>query len=169
VGDVGDVWVYTNDANFMQRWSGTGWQSMQDGTISTAQQAANDAILDALDAQIDATQALEDALAAQGTANNATLDYRYNTATSTISRLSNFTVIHNWSQTPTYTLNSSGWFVGDVAEFVNTRDGYTMTVAATRIYLPDGSYDTSAFITKAGAIRLAKYVSTSGYWMVVPQ
>ena len=94
------------------------------------------------------------------------VNYIYNTGGTTLTRGVHGTHIwHNWSTNPTITLTSSTWQKGDTIEFVNVR-GYTLTVNATRIYLPSGSYDTSVFINQPGRFRLIKYTSSTGYWML---
>jgi len=51
---VGDFWIDSDDLDKLYRWNSTVWVSVQDGTIFNAQQAADAA-------QVDATQALQDA------------------------------------------------------------------------------------------------------------
>lgn len=42
--DVGDLWIDTDDNNKMYRWDGTDWVSVRDGTISTANSLAQNAL-----------------------------------------------------------------------------------------------------------------------------
>jgi hypothetical protein len=52
---------------------------------------------------------------------------------------------------------------------IKNSQGINITVTATRIYLPDGSYDTSVtFNGVVGSFTLIKYNTTNGYWMVGP-
>ena len=44
---TGDFWIDSDDDNKMYRWSGGAWVSVQDGTIATAQSAADAAQADA--------------------------------------------------------------------------------------------------------------------------
>ncbi len=48
---IGDLWMDTDDGNHMYRWNGTTWVTVRDATISQAQQDASDAITDAAAAQ----------------------------------------------------------------------------------------------------------------------
>ena len=47
----GDLWIDTNDANKMYRWTGVAWASVRDGTIATASNNALQAISDAASAK----------------------------------------------------------------------------------------------------------------------
>jgi hypothetical protein len=77
-------------------------------------------------------------------------------------------VYHQWSANLSLTLTSTTWQRGDMVVVKNTR-GTNITVAATRIYLPNGSYDTSVtFNGVVGSFTLIKYTTTNGYWMVGP-
>ena len=94
------------------------------------------------------------------------VNYIYNQGSTTLTRGVHGTHIwHSWSVAATVNLNSSTWKIGDTIEFVSVR-GYTLTATATAIYLPNGSYDTSVYISAPGKFRLIKYATTAGYWML---
>jgi hypothetical protein len=77
-------------------------------------------------------------------------------------------VYHQWSANLSLTLTHSSWQRGDMVVIKNSQ-GINITVTATRIYLPDGSYDTSVtFNGVVGSFTLIKYNTTNGYWMVGP-
>ncbi|MEE4110554.1 MAG: hypothetical protein V2I24_14480 [Halieaceae bacterium] len=94
--------------------------------------------------------------------------YYYNPASFSPTRQGNLTVIQNWSLSgAAYTLNDASWQVGDIVT-ISTVRGYMTYANATRIYLPNGSYDTSVYLAQPGRITLAKYTGTASYWMVLP-
>lgn len=65
---IGDIWFDTDDNNKPYRYNGSVWESVQDGSIETAQLTANTAAANAL-------QAIADAATAQGTADGKVTTY----------------------------------------------------------------------------------------------
>lgn len=99
---------------------------------------------------------------------NGLINYVYNPNGSTTPTRGGYShhVYQCWSSTPTITLTDSSWARGDIVEFVNVRGAVTITVNASRVYLPDNSNDTQLTLSDAGKFRLIKYSTTAGYWMV---
>lgn len=102
-------------------------------------------------------------------AHEGSINYVYNSAGGTPTRGDcSVHVYHVWSANLSLNLTSSTWQTGDIVRVSNAKGTQTITVSATRIYLPDGSYDTSVTFNNAvGGFVLAKYTSTTGYWMVM--
>ena len=103
-------------------------------------------------------------------AHEGSINYVYNSAGGTPTRGDcSVHVYHVWSTNLSLNLTSSTWQTGDIVRVSNAKGTQTITVTATRIYLPDGNFDTSVTFNNAvGGFVLAKYTSTTGYWMVMP-
>jgi len=95
-------------------------------------------------------------------------NYKYRATTHTPTRGSyGYHLFHNWTDNLVLTLTHSSWQRGDVVEIASTRGDRNVTINATRIYLPNGSYDTQVtYNNKSGCFKIIKYSSTTGYWMV---
>jgi hypothetical protein len=100
---------------------------------------------------------------------NGHVAYYYNPSNITPVRGdASFHVFHMWTSSPIITVTNSSFTTGDICSFHVMQPVDTVTVNATRIYLPNGSYDNSITFTGTGSFTLVKYTGTAGYWMVAP-
>lgn len=102
-------------------------------------------------------------------AHEGSINYVYNSTGGTPTRGDcSVHVYHCWSNNLSLSLTSSTWQQGDIVRVSNAKGAVNITVSATRIYLPNGSYDTSVtFNGTVGGFVLAKYSTTNGYWMLL--
>lgn len=102
--------------------------------------------------------------------NLGSVNYVYNVAGGTPTRGDCSTHVYQvWSANLALTLTSTTWQVGDIVVVSNAKGTQTAQVTASRIYMPNGSFDTVVTLNnQVGSFRLAKYTTTTGYWMVLP-
>jgi hypothetical protein len=102
--------------------------------------------------------------------NEGSVNYVYNSTGGTPTRgACGVHVYQQWSNNLSLALTDASWVQGDIVRVSNAKGSANITVSATRIYLPDGTYDTSVtYDGTVGGFVLAKYSTTQGYWMVMP-
>lgn len=102
--------------------------------------------------------------------NLGSVNYVYNVTGGTPTRGDCATHVYQvWSTNLALTLTSTTWQVGDIVVVSNAKGTQTAQVTASRIYMPNGSFDTVVTLNnQVGSFRLAKYTTTTGYWMVLP-
>lgn len=99
---------------------------------------------------------------------NGLINYLYNQTTISLTRGGySHHVFTQWSQHLVLTISDSSWTRGDIIDITSMRGTHNISVTASRIYTPTGSYDTNVtFNATKGTIRFMKYSTNTGYWMV---
>lgn len=156
-GNLGDLWIDTDNQNELKRWNGSAWVSVKDAGIaqaltdaataitdaSTAQTTANTAVTNASTAQTAAETAQSAAEAADSKADTAqaTADGKIATFYQTTAPTSGMSVGDLWfdqnNQNQQYRYNGSDWVLA-----VDTRIGQAVTAASNAQSTADGKVTT---------------------------